>query len=138
MTKKSWPPIHGFLIAPFCRTTIKSQYFRASSADRTRPLQTDNPQLPHAVFMASLRCIHPHFKAEWICLYFFLAFVHKKKNKQQHISRPMLLTASCFCCLVFCSYHDSPTSCKSCLVFCSKGKNRMISADFWSSCIIID
>lgn len=75
------------------------------------------------------------FQAERIRLYFFLAFVHQKKA---HVSRAMLRTASCFCCLAFCSYHGRPTGCKSWLVFCNKGKNRMICVDFWSSCIIID
>lgn len=59
-------------------------------------------------------------------------------KKKAHVSRAMLRTASCFCCLAFCSYHGWPIGCKSWLVFCNKGKNGMICVDFWSSCIIID
>lgn len=134
MSKKPWSLIHGSVWAPFCRTPVKAQYFCASSAGRASPLKPSNPQLPGTVFMAPVGWVRPRFKAECVRLYFFLPFIHQKK----HISRPVLLNASCFCCLVFCSYHGWPTSRKSRLVFCNKGKNRMICVDFWSSCIIID
>lgn len=134
MAKKPWPPIHGSLRAPFCRTPIKSQYCCAAGAGGTRPLKPDNPQLPGRVFMAPGGVNSPAFQGRMHSSLLFPGFCSPKK----HISRPMLLTASCFCCLVFCCYHGWPTSCKSCLVFCNKGKNRMICVDFWSSCIIID
>lgn len=79
MAKTPWPQIGGSPPAPSCETPIKRQHFCASRAGRTKPLKPDSSQIPGTVFMASVGWIHPHFKAERVCLYFFLAFVHQKK-----------------------------------------------------------
>lgn len=138
-TKRKWPKTMAsnswLSTSPFLQNSHQKAVFLCIQCRQDKTLKTRQLSDPwHGIYGIS-GMNSSAFQGRTHSSLLFPGFCSPKKA---HVSRAMLWTASCFCCLAFCSYHGWPTGCKSWLVFCNKGKNRMICVDFWSSCIIID